>query len=200
MYCRIKRFLDLVIALMLLAVLGLPMLVIMMIIRKDSRGPSVFRQERVGKDGRVFVCLKFRTMYTYAPSELSTLEFSDAERYITPVGRVLRRTSLDELPQLINVIKGDMSIIGPRPLIPREEEMHKSRLDAGVYSLRPGITGLAQVNGRDTLSDREKLAWDTEYLKNVGLFLDLKIICYTLIRVTTGKGIASAGGEKHFEG
>ena len=144
-YRIVKRLLDIVASAILLAVFCLPLLVIMACIRLTSEGAAIFKQRRVGRNGKLFVCYKLRTMYKDAPPNLSTAEFFDAERYVTPIGRLLRRTSLDELPQLLNVLKGDMSIIGPRPLIPEEESIHQKRQERRVYSIRPGMTGLAQI-------------------------------------------------------
>lgn len=176
------------------------MLIFMAVIRITSDGSAIFKQKRVGRNGKIFVCFKLRTMYEDAPPSLSTAEFFDAERYVTPIGRLLRRTSLDELPQLLNVLKGDMSIIGPRPLIPEEKALHQKRQEKGVYSIRPGMTGLAQVKGRDLLTDPEKLAFDCEYVNNMSLFLDLKILCFTALNVVTGKGVENRKKEKRIKG
>jgi O-antigen biosynthesis protein WbqP len=190
-YMFIKRALDMFFSFLLLVFLCLPMLIIALAIRLDSDGSILFRQNRVGKDGRVFVCYKFRTMHKNTPSYRPSSSFTDAHRYVTRVGAFLRRTSLDELPQLFNVLKGDMSIVGPRPLIIQEREVHKSRMENGVYSLRPGITGLAQVSGRDRVSDAEKVRLDTLYAHTVGLVRDARIIGMTIGRVLRGDGIMS---------
>lgn len=199
-YRVLKRFFDIIISVILLAVLLLPLVIFMTLIRLTSEGPAIFKQARIGRGGKVFTCLKLRTMYIDAPPSLATAKFLNAESYITPVGRFLRRTSLDELPQLINVLMGDMSIVGPRPLIPEETEMHKQRLEKGVYSIRTGMTGLAQVKGRDALSDSEKLALDVEYLNNMGVIFDIKILFSTLIGVVTGKGVEDGEKEKRLKG
>ena len=157
-----KRFIDASLGCVILAFTILPMLVIALIVKLTSKGEVIFKQERIGRGGEPFVCYKFRSMSTDAPRDIPTARFEDAARYITPIGRLLRRTSLDELPQIINVIKGDMSFVGARPLIPSESEMHKGRERGGVYELRPGITGLAQVRGRDMIGDEEKLFYDLE--------------------------------------
>lgn len=199
-YRVLKRFFDIIISVILLAVLLLPLVIFMTLIRLTSEGPAIFKQARIGRGGKVFTCLKLRTMYIDAPPSLATAKFLNAESYITPVGRFLRRTSLDELPQLINVLMGDMSIVGPRPLIPEETEMHKQRLEKGVYSIRTGMTGLAQVKGRDALSDSEKLALDVEYLNNMGVIFDIKILFSTLIGVVKGKGVEDGEKEKRLKG
>ena len=199
-YRIVKRLLDIVASAILLAVFCLPLLVIMACIRLTSEGAAIFKQRRVGRNGKLFVCYKLRTMYENAPPNLSTAEFFDAERYVTPIGRLLRRTSLDELPQLLNVLKGDMSIIGPRPLIPEEESIHQKRQERGVYSIRSGMTGLAQIRGRDMLTDSEKLTFDCEYVNNMSLLLDLKILFFTVLNVVTGKGIEDRKKEKRIKG
>ena len=189
-YCRfVKRGLDIVISASLLFFLLLPMFLISVIIRSDSRGNAIFKQKRVGRGGRVFICYKFRTMYITAPPSKSAAELAGERKYITHVGSFLRRSSLDELPQLYNVLKGDMSIIGPRPLICEEKNIHQKRMDIGVYTLRPGITGMAQINGRNILADDEKLERDTYYLENVRLSLDAKILLKTVLKVATGEGV-----------
>ena len=185
-----KRILDIVFSFLLLFFLAIPMLVICLCVSLSSRGGAIFRQTRVGRGGRKFICYKFRTMYRDAPPNVPTSVFEGASLYITPVGRFLRRTSLDELPQLINVLKGDMSLIGPRPLIGEETEMHRMRMESGVYSLRPGITGLAQVSGRDSLADEQKAALDARYAENVCFLSDLRILGRTLGRVIGGDGVA----------
>ena len=169
--------------------LALPMLAISLVIALTSRGGVIFRQIRIGKGGESFVCYKFRTMYSHAPSNIPSAALKNAHIYVTKVGRFLRRTSLDELPQLFNVLKGDMSLIGPRPLIAEEETVHRLRMEKGVYNIRPGITGLAQVSGRDLVSDREKAELDIEYLNSVGFVSDMRIFFKTLKRVVSGEGI-----------
>ncbi len=179
MYKKLKRGLDLFFSICLLMFLWLPMLLIWAWIRLDTPGRGIFRQIRVGRGGKMFVCYKFRTMYTSAPPCAPSSEFAKMEKYITPSGRFLRRTSLDELPQLFNVIKGDMSLVGPRPLILSESQVHRARAERGVYDIRPGLTGLSQVSGRDGVSDELKVALDTEYLGNLSFLQDVKIIART---------------------
>ncbi len=195
-YIRIKRILDVFFSLCLLGFLWLPMLCIALAVRLDSDGSVLFRQRRVGKGGRSFICYKFRTMYKYTPPDRPSSEFSDAHKYITRVGAFLRKTSLDELPQLFNVLKGDMSIVGPRPLILEERDIHEKRMKNGVYSLRPGITGLSQISGRDRVSDSEKVRLDTEYARSVSLLCDAKIIGRTIGRVLRGDGVVSVKNSR----
>ena len=178
-----KRALDILISCALLVAACLPMLFIALAIKLTSRGGVIFRQVRIGRGGVPFVCYKFRSMRADAPSDVPTSSPSDIGSYITPVGAFIRRFSLDELPQIINVIKGDMSLVGVRPLIPCEEEMHRGRAASGAYDLPPGITGLAQIRGRDMISDAEKLSFDSEYAKNIGFLLDAKIFFETFLRV-----------------
>lgn len=189
-YAIFKRALDVLLSALLLFFLSFPMLLIWLAIRISSRGEGVFKQRRIGKHGKSFVCYKFRTMYKSAPSNTPSSDFARVEGYVTPVGRFLRRTSLDELPQLYNVLKGDMSLVGPRPLIAEETEVHRLRRLYGVYSLRPGLTGLSQISGRDSLSGRRKAELDRAYLEAFGFIQDVKIIGKTVTGVISGDGIA----------
>ena len=191
-----KRVCDLVLSVPLLLLLVIPMALIALAIRLTSTGPVIFRQERIGRNGAPFLCYKFRTMYRFAPPDCPTAKLEHAERLITPLGRLLRRTSLDELPQLWNVLNGTMSLVGPRPLIANEEEVHKLRHTYGVYRLRPGITGLAQIHGRDLLSDKEKFSLDLRYLHTVGFRTDLHILRKTVFRLLTGDGICEGVKSK----
>ena len=186
-YSAVKRILDIVFSSVLLLLLSFPMLIIAVSIALTSDGGVLFRQERVGVGGEKFICLKFRTMYTFTPSSCPKSQLLSAERYITPVGRFLRKTSLDELPQLFNVLMGDMSLVGPRPLVAEEGEIHSLRHRCGVYGLRPGITGLAQISGRDDINDLEKVRLDAKYAKGVSLRTDAGIIVRTFFHLATGK-------------
>lgn len=189
-YCRyIKRFLDISLSIVLIALLSPLMLLIAVTVISESRGGAIFKQKRMGKNGKIFTCYKFRTMRVDAPHSTPARELGDPEKYLTRIGGFLRRSSLDELPQLFNVLRGDMSLVGPRPLICEETEIHRMRQMAGVYMLRPGITGLAQINGRNLLCDSEKIENDKLYLDNVRMRLDAKIIFMTVGCVVAGKGI-----------
>lgn len=195
-YCRyVKRFLDIFFSAVLILMLMPIMIIISIAIILESRGGAIFKQKRMGRNGKPFVCYKFRTMRADAPHSIPAKEL-DAESYVTRVGRFLRRSSLDELPQLFNVLFGDMSIVGPRPLISEEKEVHRMRELAGIYSLRPGLTGLAQVNGRNLLCDSEKIENDKIYLDNVRMLLDAKIIFMTFGCVMVGKGISNRNNLK----
>ena len=187
-YLWCKRVLDIVFSFLLLVLLALPMLLIGFCVALTSRGGAIFRQERIGRGGEPFVCYKFRTMVKNAPANRPTADFFDAADYVTPIGRLLRRTSLDELPQLYNVLRGDMSIVGPRPLIGEEREMHRMRHEGDVYTVRPGMTGLAQIHGRDRLGDGEKAAFDARYVCQISFLTDARIIGKTLLHVLSGDG------------
>ena len=188
-YLYLKRLLDIFLSVILIVLLFIPMLILGAAIAATSTGGAIFKQPRIGLNGEIFICYKFRTMYTNAPKNRPTAEFADAEKYITPIGRFLRKSSLDELPQLINVLRGDMSLVGPRPLIGEEAELHYLRKRCGVYAMRPGITGLAQINGRDMLSGTEKVRLDVIYTKRPSLFRDAKIIFKTVGNTLSGNGI-----------
>lgn len=195
-YAAVKRGLDVICSAAALGVVCVPMLFIWLAIRIESKGGGIFRQLRVGRGGKTFVCYKFRTMHVSAPHDCPSSQLEGAEQYVTRVGAFLRRTSLDELPQLLNVLKGDMSLVGPRPLILSERVMHKGRTERGVYSLRPGITGLAQINGRNRLSDEKKLGLDTQYLAEIGFIEDVRIIGKTFFGVISGDGVKIGTDKK----
>lgn len=194
-YKAIKRGLDFICATLALIFGFIPMLLLSLAIIAESKGPAVFRQKRIGLDGKEFTCYKFRSMKLDAPS-CATAELDNPDLYITKIGKIMRKTSLDELPQLINIIKGDMSFIGPRPLIPEESYIHEKRLDTGVYSLRPGISGYAQINGRDLVSPDEKVFLDTVYLNNFSFMTDVKIFFATILSVLKSDGIVDGKVEE----
>lgn len=197
LYCRyVKRFLDILFSGAFLILLSPLMLILSVVIISESRGGAIFKQRRMGRNGKIFICYKFRTMRTDAPHSIPARELDNPDIYITRVGRWLRRSSLDELPQLFNVLRGDMSIVGPRPLICEEEEVHRMRESAGIYLLRPGLTGLAQINGRNLLCDSEKIENDKIYLDNVRMRLDAKILLMTLGCVLVGKGVSGQNNGK----
>ena len=188
-YKYVKRALDIVLSFSGLLVLLIPFILVMIAVFIDDPGKPFFRQYRVGLGGKRFKLLKFRTMKKETPKYLSTMEVDNPDKYITRIGHFLRRSSLDELPQLINVFKGDMSLVGPRPLISDEYEIHEMRTRFGVYNVRPGITGLAQINGRDTVSPVEKVHWDVKYVENFGLWMDMKILFATVPKVFGKEGV-----------
>lgn len=186
----LKRVFDVCFSLVAIVILCIPMLIIALLIKIDSpKEPVLFKQVRVGKNDVPFTILKFRSMNKNAPHQMATEKFEKPEEYITTVGKVIRKMSLDELPQLFNVLKGDMSIIGPRPLIPAEKEVLAMRDEAGASRILPGITGLAQVHGRDEVTDENKAAYDGKYALNISIFLDLSIFIKTIFDVTCSKNI-----------
>ncbi|WP_251575626.1 sugar transferase [Limosilactobacillus agrestimuris] len=186
----IKRFFDLLFSVIAIVILAIPMIIIATLIKTSSPSePVLFKQTRIGKNNIPFTIYKFRTMVGTAPHQLSTEEFAHPEEYVTSLGQKLRRTSLDELPQLFNVVKGEMSIIGPRPLIPNETIVLKMRTELGATKVLPGITGLAQINGRDDLIGSKKAQIDASYARNVNMFLDLIILIRTVVDVISGRGI-----------
>ena len=188
-YQIFKRAMDFLASLGLIILLFIPMLLVATAIYLDDPGDVIFSQYRVGRNGKRFKLYKFRTMKKDTPKYLSTMEVEDPDKYITRLGYFLRKSSLDELPQLINVLLGDMSLVGPRPLISDEYEIHQMRIRFGVYAVRPGITGLAQINGRDTVSPATKVRWDVKYLERFGLLTDLKILIATVPKIFGGEGI-----------
>ena len=192
-YVFVKSFLDVLIAYLLLVICYFPMLLIAISIKVSDGGPVIFKQKRVGINGKIFVCYKFRTMRCDAPSEMPTKDFINAKEYYTRIGAFLRKTSLDELPQLFNVLAGEMSLVGPRPLIVGEKEIHKWRSRFGVYNARPGITGLSQICGRDNLDDIRKIECDTVYVSNINFISDVNIIVATMIGVIKKEGIGREG-------
>lgn len=193
-YFVVKRLLDVIFSGVLLAVLSPLLAVIAVAVKCSSCGPVIFRQKRVGRYGNLIKVYKFRTMSVDTPN-VATADLDDPNRFITPVGRLLRDTSLDELPQLLNILRGDMSFVGPRPLIPAEEEIHIRRMEKGVYYLRPGMTGLAQINGRDLVSPELKVEFDAEYLKRFGFKMDWAILTHTVGTVLKRDGIVEGSGQ-----
>ena len=185
-----KRGFDIFFSLIAIIILAIPMMIIALWIKVDSPHEKVlFKQERIGINNVPFTILKFRSMRDDAPHQMATENFENPEMYITRVGKILRKASLDELPQLLNVLKGDMSIVGPRPLIPKEKYVLKLRDEYGANKILPGITGLAQVHGRDQVTDENKASYDGKYALNVSLLLDASIIMKTVSDVVRSRGI-----------
>lgn len=181
-YNKLKRSIDIILSTLGIIILSPVFLIISIIIKLESEGPIIFKQLRAGKDSKPFYIYKFRSMKSDAPN-LSTNEFEDVNLFITKIGKFIRRTSIDELPQLINILKGDMSIVGPRPVILDEKELILLRKEYNIDSILPGITGLAQINGRDIIGNEEKAKLDYEYLQNKSLNLDVKIVFITIFKV-----------------
>ena len=164
-------------------------LLIPLLIKIDSKGPIFFYSDRVGKKNKIFKMLKFRSMHV-GTKIIETSKLSDPKKNVTKVGIFLRNFSIDEIPQFLSVLKGDMSIVGPRPALPSQVDLIDMRKKFGISVLKPGITGLAQINGRDLITDQKKVKFELEYLKNKNLILDLKILFKTIFVVFKKKGIS----------
>lgn len=186
---RMKRLFDVIIAVLLLILLSIPMAVISILIKLTSKGPVLYWSDRVGRHNDLFRMPKFRSMRIDTPP-VATHLLADPDRYITPVGRFIRKTSLDELPQIFSVLKGDMSFVGPRPALFNQDDLVALRTSKGIHTIVPGITGWAQINGRDELPIPIKVAYDLYYMKNRSFIFDLKILMLTLYNVVAGKGVA----------
>lgn len=196
MYLSIKRFCDMVISLFAIIILSPVMLIVALLVKATSEGGIIFRQERMGKCRSRFCIYKFRTMRTDAPKEAPTSMLKNADYYITPVGKFLRKTSLDELPQLFNILKGEMSFIGPRPVVAKEYELIELRELCGANDVLPGLSGWAQVNGRDELEAEAKASYDAQYVKKMSLAFDFEIFLRTIIYVLRSKGIQEGMSPK----
>lgn len=183
-----KRCTDIFFSLILFIILSPLLLVISLIIKVDSKGPALFSQRRIGRNNKEFVLYKFRTMRTEAPN-VATHLLKDAQSYITPFGKFLRKSSLDELPQVINILIGDMTFIGPRPALYNQYDLIELRTKRGVHTLRPGVSGWAQVNGRDCLEISQKVDFDFYYLEHHNLFFDMKILFFTALKVLKAEGV-----------
>lgn len=177
-----KRLLDLFLCMITLIILGLPLLGLFLAVKLTSRGPALHWSKRVGKNNTIFLMPKLRSMVIETP-EVATHLLSKPEQYLTPIGGFIRKTSLDELPQVLSVLKGDMSFVGPRPALFNQDDLCQLRTDVGVHNLKPGITGWAQINGRDDSPIPLKVKHDQFYLENQTLFLDIKIIFLTALKV-----------------
>jgi O-antigen biosynthesis protein WbqP len=192
-YYYTKRIFDFIYALFGLIILAPLFLIIGFLIKLDSRGPVFFTQRRIGKDKIEFKMLKFRTMKIDTPHNVPTHLMKEPSKYITRVGKILRKTSLDELPQFINILKGDMSFVGPRPALYNQDDLVAEREKHGVHQVLPGVTGWAQVNGRDTLPIPEKAKLDGEYIKHFSLWTDFKLLLKTLVAIIKSEGVVEGG-------
>lgn len=188
-YPSIKRIIDFVLSLIAIIILWPVFLIIAILIKLDSKGPVFFKQKRVGKNKEYFYILKFRTMRTDTPKDVPTHMLKTPEVFITRVGKFLRKTSLDELPQIINILKGEMSIIGPRPALWNQYDLIEERDKYGANSICPGLTGWAQINGRDELLMDVKAKYDGEYVQRMSFAFDVKIFFKTILSVLKGEGI-----------
>lgn len=183
-----KRAINILLVLLALLPLLPLLLLVACVVRLTSRGPAFYWSDRVGKDNVIFKMPKFRTMRVDTPA-VATHLLDDPARWLTPIGAFLRKTSLDELPQLLSILKGDMSFVGPRPALYNQDDLITLRTERGVHRLIPGLTGWAQINGRDELPIPIKVEYDTWYLHNQSLLLDMKIILLTLFKVLRSEGV-----------
>lgn len=183
-----KRLFDLSLSLLLFAFLGLTMLLIAVLVRLTSPGPMLYWSDRVGRYNTIFRMPKFRTMLVNTPA-VATHLLSYPDKYLTPIGKFLRKSSLDELPQLLSILKGDMSFVGPRPALFNQDDLVALRTQKGVHVLPPGLTGWAQINGRDELPIPIKVEFDEYYLKHRSFLFDLKILLLTFVKVLRREGV-----------
>lgn len=184
----LKRVFDFILALMAFLVLSIIFLAVALSVRLTSKGPIFYWSQRVGKNNAIFLMPKFRSMWIDTPA-VATHLLNNPETQLTPIGSFLRKSSLDELPQLWSILKGDMSFVGPRPALFNQDDLISLRTAAGVHSITPGLTGWAQINGRDELPIHQKVALDTEYLHRQSFLLDLQIIALTFLKVLKKDGI-----------
>ena len=184
-----KRLFDLILALTAALILLVPIVVVAVAVRLTSSGPALYWSDRVGRNNQIFRMPKFRSMRVGTPA-VATHLLSDPKAHLTPIGSLLRKSSLDELPQLWSILNGDMSFVGPRPALFNQDDLIALRKACGVHTLVPGLTGWAQVNGRDELPISQKVALDAEYLKNRSLWLDIKILWLTFVKVLSSDGIS----------
>lgn len=198
MYLVMKRLVDILLSFTGIVLLSPIILVLVVLIKVDSRGPILFKQKRVGINKTHFNILKFRTMKIDTPKDMPTHLLSDPDQYITRVGKFLRKTSLDELPQIWNILIGEMSIIGPRPALWNQYDLIEERDKYGANDIRPGLTGWAQINGRDELPIEVKAKLDGEYVERMGVVMDVKCFFGTIISVAKSDGV-SEGGPKDNE-
>ena len=189
MFSKFKWLLEFLFALLLLILLLIPLLLIAILVRITSKGKVLFWSDRVGRENIIFKMPKFRTMRSDTP-QLATHLMNDPDKYLSPIGLFLRRTSLDELPQLFSILKGDMSFVGPRPALFNQNDLIALRKETGVDKLIPGMTGWAQVNGRDELPISEKVALDVEYMERQSFWFDLRILWLTVLKVVRLDGVS----------
>jgi len=184
-----KRIFDFLLSVALLILLAIPMFLIAIAIRLTSKGPSLYWSDRIGKNNGIFKMPKFRSMLIDTPT-IATHLLNNPDSYLSPIGGFLRRSSLDELPQLLSVLKGDISFVGPRPALYNQDYLIALRIEKGVNKLLPGITGWAQVNGRDELLIPEKVALDEEYINRQSFWFDIKILWMTFLKVVNRDGVS----------
>lgn len=192
-YMKIKRVMDFILSLVAVIILSPILLILCIAIKIDSRGPILFQQKRVGIHVTYFPIYKFRTMRIDTPKDMPTHMLSNPEQYITKVGKFLRKSSLDELPQLFNILKGDMSFVGPRPALWNQEDLIAEREKYGANDVMPGLTGWAQINGRDELEIPVKAKLDGDYVKKMGFLFDMKCFFGTFLSVAKADGVVEGG-------
>jgi len=193
-YVAIKRVFDIAIALAVIIILIPLFILVVLAIKIESKGPIVFKQKRVGIKKTHFYIFKFRTMRIDTPKDTPTHMLENPQQWITKVGGVLRKTSIDELPQIFNIIKGEMSFIGPRPALWNQHDLIEERDNYGANDVLPGLTGWAQINGRDTISIKEKAQFDGVYSKEISLLMDMKCLVGTVVCVLKKDGFSEGGG------
>jgi len=184
----LKRFFDLLLSLIAIFLLTVPIIVVALMVRFTSKGPALYWSDRVGQYNAIFKMPKFRTMRLNTPA-IATHLLTDPEQFLTPIGSLLRKSSLDELPQLWSILNGDMSFVGPRPALFNQDDLIAMRTELGVDKIRPGLTGWAQINGRDELPIPQKVQLDYEYLQRQSLVFDFKILVLTFYKVLSKDGI-----------
>lgn len=184
-----KQAFDFVYAFLLLSALSVPILLIALLVKLTSQGPVMYWSDRVGKNNNIFKMPKFRTMKVNTPA-VATHLMTNPDQYLTPIGKFLRKSSLDELPQLLSILKGDMSFVGPRPALFNQDDLIELRTKKGVHRLTPGLTGWAQINGRDELPIPVKVDFDEYYLNHRSFRFDLKILAMTVVKVMRREGVA----------
>nr|WP_271716139.1 sugar transferase [Anaeromicropila herbilytica] len=195
----VKRGIDIFLSLLGIIVLSWLLIIITLIVKLTSKGPAFFKQKRIGLNKKEFYILKYRTMRIDTPKDMPTHLFENPDIYITPIGKFLRKTSLDELPQLFNILRGEMSVVGPRPALWNQYDLIAERDEYYANSVRPGLTGWAQINGRDELPIDVKARYDGEYIKRMSLGFDIKIFFGTIISVVKSDGVRE-GITKESEG
>ncbi|MFW5442238.1 sugar transferase [Aerococcus urinaeequi] len=193
MYIHIKRIIDFILAVITLVLLSPLFLVLALWIKMDSKGPVFFKQKRIGINRSFFQIYKFRTMLSETPSDMPTHLFDNPDAFITRSGRFLRKTSLDELPQLINILKGEMAFIGPRPALWNQNDLADERDKYNANDVLPGLTGWAQINGRDELPIKAKAQLDGEYIQNMSFWFDVKCFFGTFISILKSDGVVEGG-------
>lgn len=193
--CFLKRTIDIILSLIGLVVAAVPMLIMAVVVKAEDRGPAIFSQKRFGKDQKFFTLYKIRSMRMDTPKNMPTHLLENPDRYLLKSGKFFRKYSLDELPQIFNILKGDMSIIGPRPALWNQTDLIEEREKYGANGVRPGLTGWAQINGRDELEIPVKAAFDGEYVKKESFLFDCRCFFGTFLKVLRHEGVVEGGTQ-----